>query len=68
MATFRNVQRQYPEYWITRTGAVTGRRAMLYYNLRDERSATLMLDALVRQRRLIKREIDGQTVWDVPRR
>lgn len=53
MATFA-ILKQYPEFWVRQCGSVTARQTMIRYGLKDEDAAVHMLDALVRNRGLMK--------------
>jgi hypothetical protein len=63
MIAFTNVQRQFPEIWITRRGSVTARETMHRYGLKDEQAAIVMLDTLVRNGKLVKHIVDGVPRW-----
>jgi hypothetical protein len=65
---FRNAQRQLPEIWIMYNGAVSVRQAKIRFNLRSDEAAANLLNNLVKQGRLVTREIDGKLKYDVPRR
>lgn len=64
---FRNAQRQLPEIWIMYQGAVTVRQVKIRFNLRTDETAENLLNNLVKQGRLVTREIDGKIKYDVPR-
>ena len=65
---FQNTQRQMPDMWIKQRGPANARQTQVRYNLRTENEAITLLNNLVREKRLVRKEVDGVMVWDIPRR
>lgn len=68
MAYIRGGKRQLPEIWIKYQGAKTTAQVRLHYQRQTNEDTEQWLMNLVRERRLIKTNVDGVTMWDVPRR
>lgn len=68
MAYIRGGRRQLPEIWIKYKGPVTTGQVRLHYQRPTNEDTEEWLMNLVRERRVVKLNVDGVTMWDVPRR